>query len=307
MVMLESLHEHFPEAHIYILCLSGTCYTALISLNYSYVTLFQLSDLEQADPELASVRATRSLVEYYFTITPCFPRFLLTQLNLDAVTYLDADMMFFSSPAPLFAEADDASVIITPHRFSSNLTGWECHGLYNVSWMTFRRTEQGIACLEWYRNACLDWCYDRMEEGRFADQKYLDYFAELFEGVHVIHHPGGGIAPWNIQDAVVEMRDEHVLVNGMPLLFYHAQGMKHIWGPFYASGFLGYGAANNAAREYILAPYVQQYDRAVRICEALVSGGDFFGVRITAPHAFWEKAKQILKECIKRSLVVRSA
>ena len=79
MVMLESLREHCPHAHVHVLCLSDQCHAALTSLAYPHVSLIRMADLEAADPELAATRATRSLIEYYFTITPCLPWYLLTR------------------------------------------------------------------------------------------------------------------------------------------------------------------------------------------------------------------------------------
>ncbi len=34
------------------------------------------------------------------------------------MTYLDADLMFFADPSPLFDELDGRSILITPHRHS---------------------------------------------------------------------------------------------------------------------------------------------------------------------------------------------
>jgi len=304
MVMLESLHEHCPEAHVHVLCLSDECHDALSSLAYPFVSLIRLAELEAADPEFAATRPTRSLIEYYFTITPCLPWHLLTGCGLDEITYLDADMLFFSSPEPIFAEAGDASVIITPHRFAAHLKDWERYGIYNVSWLTFRHTEDGLACLSWYRNACLEWCRDLLEEERFADQKYLNAFPVQFSGVHCMAHPGGGVAPWNLADCVAEKNRERVSVNGAPLIFYHAQGLKHIVGPFYSSGLLEYFTRlSPSIKKYILSPYVEKYALATAMAKNLVHNGNFFGVRGEAG-SFIARGRKILDEWRKHTLVM---
>lgn len=49
-VMLESLHEHCPHAHVHVLCLSEQCYDALTAFAYPHVSLIRLDELEAADP-----------------------------------------------------------------------------------------------------------------------------------------------------------------------------------------------------------------------------------------------------------------
>lgn len=311
MVMLESLHEHCPEALVHVLCLSDECRAALTALAYPYVSLIRLAELEAADPELAATRQTRSLIEYYFTITPCLPRYLLTRGGgLEEITYLDADMMFFSSPEPIFEEAAGASVIITPHRFAAHLADLAKYGLYNVSWMTFRNTPEASACLEWYREACLEWCKDELEPDRFADQKYLDYFPQKFAGVHAMQHPGGGVAPWNLADAAISGTKGAVTVNGKPLIFYHAQGFKQIWGPFYSSGLHNFlSKLSAAARKRILVAYAKCYILAVKRAKSIVGVNNFTGIRYDQEKALvlLRDCKKILKEWLKQTLVVSSS
>ncbi len=307
MVMLESLHTHFPQAHVHVLCLSEQCYAALTALAYPYVSLIRLIDLEAADPDLVTARADRTLVEYYFTITPCLPWYLLTHNEaIQEITYLDADMMFFSSPEPLFAEAEGASIIITPHRFDNHLAPLAKYGIYNVSWMTFRRTLDGMACLDWYRRACLDWCKDELQADRFADQKYLDIFPQKFSGVHVIRHWGGGCAPWNLTDTLVDQKNDIALVNRVPLIFYHAQGFRHIRGPFYSSGMLNYDCKpNRQVKKYILMPYAVRYAEASETARHLINAGSFAGIRqeTKKTQAFLSACKNILREWKQHSLV----
>jgi hypothetical protein len=65
--------------------------------------------------------------------------------------------------------------------------------------MYFDNTEQGLKVLNWWRDRCLEWCFNRFEDGKFGDQKYLDDWTDRFEGIHVLKHLGGGLAPWNVQ------------------------------------------------------------------------------------------------------------
>ena len=281
-VMLESLHEHCPHAHVHVLCLSEECYAAMTILAYPYVSLIRLSELEAVDPDLFATRSTRSLVEYYFTITPCLPWFLLNQKGIGEITYLDADMMFFSSPEPIFEEAGKASVIITPHRFTPlTKEREELYGIYNVSWLSFRNTSDGLDCLKWYRDSCLEWCYDIVEENRFADQKYLNEFPERFSGVHSMRHSGGGVAPWNIGDSIVKMHDDSIMINNEPLIFYHAQHFGHIAGPFYSSGLLWYQVKHlsKIAKKHIFLEYAKLYKQAVKKVNKLCKNCKFVSIR----------------------------
>jgi hypothetical protein len=268
MIMLETLHNHAPNAEIHILCLSEECFKAMQKLDYTFVRIYTLEELEAYDSELAAVKHTRSVIEYYFTITPCFPFFLIQKYGLQEITYLDADLMFFSSPEPIFEEAGNAQVIITPHRFSPSLAArkLERFGLYNVGWLTFCNGESGIACLQWYRKACLTWCYDRLEEDRFADQKYLDTFPRNFSDVYIMQHKGAGVAPWNLGAGTVSSVDNLVMIDGVPLIFYHAHNFNRIIGPLYSSGFLQYKykPAENVIK-YILISYIEHYKKALRV------------------------------------------
>jgi hypothetical protein len=46
-------------------------------------------------------------------------RLLISDPALEAVTYIDADIAFFSDPQPVFDEMGEDSVMIVPHRFAT--------------------------------------------------------------------------------------------------------------------------------------------------------------------------------------------
>lgn len=237
-----SLLRHAGDFHLWVLCLDEATHALLKKLRLKHVTPVSLSQLEQHDPALLAVKPQRSTVEYYFTTSPCFPSYLLdTRPEIEDITYLDADLFFFRSPEPLWAEAGNADVVIIPHRFPPAKKDCEKYGTYNVSWVGFRRSANGLQCLRWWRERCLEWCHDRLDEqGRYADQKYLDQFPSLFAGVHVILHPGADLAPWNIASHTLRAGSDGVLVDGRPLLFYHFHNLTQVGDHTYDIGLRRY-------------------------------------------------------------------
>ncbi len=260
-----SLQRHSPASTLWVLCLSDECVAFLRNADLRGMRLISLGMLEQEDHELASVRHTRSLVEYYFTCSPCFPRYLLHNYpEIDAITYLDADLYFFSSMEPVFEELGEAQIGITPHRYPARKAADLLqYGRFNVGWLTFRRGEHALACLDWWRARCIEWCYDRVEPGRFADQKYLDGFSELFPSVHAISNVGANLAPWNVADADISLHDDVVIVDGTPLVFFHFQGLRQISHGTYDTNLDDYGARlTPALRQLVYQPYLEALRKA---------------------------------------------
>jgi hypothetical protein len=229
MAMYESLKRHCPQAVMYVLCLSEQCHAALTRLAMVGLVPIRLAEFETGNQPLAAAKANRSLVEYYFTLTPSLLDWLFkNRPEIDVLSYLDGDLYFYSDPEPIFEAFEGHSSLIIGHRFPPQRKAMEVHGVYNVGWLSFRRDSNGMACLAWWRDRCLEWCYDRLEDDRFADQKYLDRFAELFKGVLVLNHPGANLAPWNLATHRLEARGNNILVDGKPLIFFHFQNFRRL-------------------------------------------------------------------------------
>jgi hypothetical protein len=193
------------------------------------VQLISLSDFEKDDPLLLNAKQNRSLIEYYFTCTPSLPLYVVDHdPEVDIITYLDADLYFFSSIKPVYQELGNQSVLIIGHRFPQALKDLEIFGIYNVGMLSFRRDNNGLACLHWWRDRCIEWCFDRFENGRFADQKYLDDWPDRFAGVVIIQHGGVGLAPWNLANYVYSEKNNEFLVDGQSIVMYHFHGVKRI-------------------------------------------------------------------------------
>jgi hypothetical protein len=229
------------------------------------INLISVADLEKSDLELLRAKQSRTLIEYYFTCTPSILVFILNNHpEMDIITYLDADLLFFADPEPIYAEIDDHSIAIIDHRFPAYLRHWEQYGKYNVGWLSFRRDDNALTCLSWWRSQCLEWCYDRVAQGRFAEQKYLDDWPDRFQGVVVLHHKGADLAPWNLPNYRIRGHGNRLWVDEQPLIFFHFHGFKQLRSWLYDPNVARYGVKpSKVVRSKIFAPYIQMLD-AVR-------------------------------------------
>ncbi len=232
LTMYESLKNHCDNFHLYVFAFDDKTKEILDALNYHNITVITLKEFENA--QLLSVKASRSVAEYCWTCTPSTILYVLNNFEVDNCTYIDADLYFYSSPKALFDEMGDKSVLITEHRYTPKYDRSEIAGTYCVQFITFKKNEHGLTALNWWVNACLDWCYDRYEDGKFGDQKYLDDWTTRFEGVHVLEHLGGGLAPWNIQQYKVVSRsgDQIKMINkkdnhAFEAVFYHYHYVRY--------------------------------------------------------------------------------
>ena len=131
--------------------------------------------------------------------------------------------------------------------------------------MTFKNTERGLAACKWWRNACIDWCFARPENGKFGDQKYLDDWPTRFEGVIVLKEPGAGVAPWNLQKLPLRgnLSAPQITVGGslQPLFFFHFHGIR-----FFSDGnsLLGTYKLTPSYKRKLLIPYTKEVGRHIR-------------------------------------------
>ena len=219
--MLESLREQCPEAHVFVLCMDEQTKVLLLQLELCHVSCISLADFE--DEALLAVKGQRSIAEYCWTLSPCLPWYVLQHNpQIDFITYVDADLLFYAPVQALFDEIGDASIAIIEHRFTQRLKHLEVNGRFCVEWVSIRRDEQGMACLARWRDQCIEWCYYRLEDKRMGDQKYLDEWPERYPSLVILQHPGAGIAPWNYSKyRFDEDTAGNIRVDGSPLVFYH--------------------------------------------------------------------------------------
>ena len=260
LAMIRSLRRVDPDCRISVLCLTPECERVLARLHEPGVTWTTLADFERENPDLLAVKDDRSLRDYYFTLSGCTVSSALAAADPgDIVTYLDADLMFYSSPAPIFEAIANASIGLVGHRYHWWAKRLEKYGRFNVGWVSFRADATGLEAARWWRNSCIEWCYGCVDGDRFADQKYLDHIFLKFPNVTEVTHPGANVGPWNIcRHTIAPGAQGTFVVDGkFPLIFFHFAGLKEIEPNVFLGSNISYlGPFSAMVRNDIYGPYV---------------------------------------------------
>lgn len=193
-----SIKRVIPNFQLWIIALDQTCRLKLESLNLASVKILNLDDL--ITKELIEARQNRSIGEFCWTLTPFVFDFVFDlDSTIDRVTYLDADLWFRKDPTIIFEEFEYSkkSVLITDHGYAPDYDQSTDSGQYCVQFLIFdRRRSQFLR--EIWKKQCLEWCFNRIEDGKFGDQKYLDVWpTDYREFVHVLKDHSLLLAPWN--------------------------------------------------------------------------------------------------------------
>jgi hypothetical protein len=235
-----SMERHAGSYTLWVLCMDVQAHTVLAAMKLPNVRLIALADAET--PELRRVKPTRTVGEYCWTITAQTPGFVFArEPSAQRVTYLDADLWFRQSPAPIFQEFETSgkAVLITEHAYAPEFEQSHGNGRYCVQFVSFVR-ERGESVRQWWAERCIEWCFARDEDGKFGDQKYLDDWPVRFESqVHVLARKELVQGPWNLSrfppsDAVTYhfhglrlMRGGHVLLTYQYVIHEGAQAILY--------------------------------------------------------------------------------
>ncbi len=260
LALYHSLTRHAPGSVLWVLALDPPTERVLGALPLPGMHVLPLAELEASEPRLRSVRADRTWVEYGFTCTPALLWHLLTRVpGATPITHLDADVYFLADPARVLEESVTGSVTITPRRLPESRRDFAKQGLYDSSWLTFMDDRLARECLAWWRNRCMEWCYDRFEEGKHAHLKYLDDWPTRFEGVHVLANPGAGAAPWNVAEHPVSLGGQSLRVGGGPLVTYRFQGFERLGPRLFDPGLARHGAKlTPVLKDDLYLPYLAE-------------------------------------------------
>ena len=221
---------------------------------YNNITIISEKVIRNHYKELEVAINNRSTVEYFFTLSPFLPMYIFSNFKISKLVYLDCDLFFYSDPTELIINSHYSITIVRQGNKDSR------YGKLNVGFIIYNKDKFTLEKLKIWSNQCSDWCYDRISDEKYADQKYLDDWLKFDDNVKVLDCINYNVAPWNIEQKHYFVENSKLYhKTGKPVIFIHFHGLSFMKKNFFTSGFSIYNKnLNKIILKNIYYPYVNK-------------------------------------------------
>jgi len=225
-----SLQKQNHTYQLTILCADVESYQLLTEWKGENVCVLSTYSIQSYLP----YQDDRPLHEFCWMLKPIVMSYVLTELKIESVVFVDADMYVCQPVEYLFKNHPNANVLLTPENkyfpnvreeFLNEITA--ITGKYNSGFVFMRNSEETLNCLKWWVDRCKESTTVSKEVLEvFADQKYVEQFHNHFLGIEDVNHPGVNTGPWNVLKYKFTKGNEGWKIGNKPLYCYHFVGFK---------------------------------------------------------------------------------
>ena len=280
LALYESMNQHCGDFNLFVVCIDELLFSQLTELNLKQIVLLDLESIEKKNVRLAKIKTSRTFREYCWTLASFSFSLVKDQYpDIEELTYIDADIYFFSSPEQIIAEFERSgkSVLITEHAYAPEYQFIsKTAGLFCVQFISVKFCDASMKVIKEWQDLCEECCCEEPKDGKFGDQKYLDEWPEKYsDTVHILEQKNLTQAPWNINEYSTNP------------VFYHFHGFRLI-SPSVVTLFQMYEVA--ITRKCIYSEYVQSIRKQLGILRKHKIVVPFFSEN-TLPLLFLRKLK----------------
>lgn len=272
LLLYNSMLVHDQNFRFFIICLQDEVDALMRKLGLKNGIIINIKEIEGFDRELPIVKNRRAIKQYAWAAKPSAALYIFENYpEVDRLSWLDGDTLFLSSPECIYKEWGDSSVLLTEESFNGKY-GYlsKIYGYYNTGYMGFKKDEQSMECLEYFRHKLLfDWNYDKEEQYRWNDQLYVSDWKEKFMNIGVAENKGINLTPFVLNRLQDEEGLEVTKTNGLLYIGDINIVLFHYYGFIYFNEkefeLCAYTDISNAAEiEHIYLPYMKESVKAVR-------------------------------------------
>ena len=183
-------------------------------------------------PEAEKFFFRYTILEANTAVKPWFFRHLFAK-GYERVIYLDPDIFVYSPMREVEHAFDEGALaVLVPHltgRILDSARPGEHEvlqsGAYNLGFCAMARHPELEALLDfWCEKSLRDFVVD-LPRGLFTDQRWIDLVPGMFSDVTILRHEGYDVAYWNLAHRRLVPTAGGILVNGVPLVFFHFSGI----------------------------------------------------------------------------------
>jgi lipopolysaccharide biosynthesis glycosyltransferase len=230
----DSLREHNPDFHFVI----GLVDRWPKELAVSYGEPYEVIPVEELGlPQFPDMMKKYNVIELNTAVKPFYLAFLFERNpNVEAVIYLDPDILVCGSFATLLEKLRQYNIVVTPHSCTYDDSAFNIHyekvmlwaGVFNLGFIGVSRTGETFKFLKWWQIRLQDHCFRKPSiPGSFYDQIWMGLAPLYFRGIYIEKDPGYNLCYWNHFERRLVFRGGRYVVNDKhDLIFIHFSGYK---------------------------------------------------------------------------------
>lgn len=234
-VLKESFLKFNPNFQFYI-CLVDELSSEINYERFNPATIIPLAKVKGIN--VKELIAKYDIVEFNTCVKPSVFKHIIEQnKNAEIVYYIDPDICFYDSIEEVNQTLQTHSMALTPHVISptkpDEFGAYEAlflnYGIYNLGFLGINaKNKNAIAMLDWWEERTLSMGYNRVSEGLFVDQLWMNLAPVYYNDVAILKNYKFNMAPWNLHERfVVEVKNDAVILNdNSKLVFYHFSNLS---------------------------------------------------------------------------------
>lgn len=159
-----------------------------------------------------------------------------TYPEAEIIFYFDPDIKVLSLLSEIEIELKSKSIVLTPHIYKSipvddsfpNESLFLNYGIFNLGFIGISFYDQEIYdFLNWWEERLMKQCFMDLNNGVFVDQLPINYVPIFYPKMtKILFHDGMNVAPWNLHERRISLRDGVYYANEKKLIFFHFSNIR---------------------------------------------------------------------------------